>query len=180
MISWSLALEFIIPGQPIPKARPRFARTRAGVRTYSTGRTAAFESKVALFAASGHRWKGYLAPAGVPVRVDIVAVFERPQRLTRKSDPDTLLPHAKRPDIDNVQKAILDGLSKAAARIYVDDAQVQVTRVEKFYTERGGHPRTMVRIYIPTEDRAGDEVQKMDARAARADTEGRKRTQSPR
>ena len=152
MIAWRPALDFVVPGQPVPKARPRFARTKGGgVRTYTSNQTTAFETKIALFASS-IRWKGYLAPSGVPVRLDILAIFERPKRLNRKRDPEGLVPHAVRPDIDNVAKAVLDGLSKAPARIFIDDGQVQVLRIEAFYAEKGKGPRTEVKLFVPTEE----------------------------
>lgn len=166
---WVTVLDFVVPGQPVPKARPRFARTRRGVRTYTSARTSVFESKVALFAGTAGRWTGYLAPEGVPVRVDVLAVFERPRRLSRKKDAPGLLEMAKRPDIDNVVKAVLDGLSTAGVRVFHDDGQVQVIRAEKVYAEKGQGPRTVIRVYVPKE-RAADGEQKMDARPARLDT----------
>jgi len=44
------------------------------------------------------------------VRVDIVAVMKRPQRLQRKKDPPGRVEHASRADLDNVVKAVLDGI----------------------------------------------------------------------
>ena len=152
MITWRPALDFHVPGQPVPKARPRFARTKGGgVRTYTSSQTAAFETKIALYA-STTRWRGYLAPRGVPVRLELVAGFERPQRLNRKRDPDGLVPHTVRPDIDNVAKSVLDGLSRAPARIFMDDGQVQVLRIEAFYAEKDQGPRTEVKLFVPMEE----------------------------
>ena len=57
-----------------------------------------------------------------PVRVEVSAVFARPGRLFRQLDPDGRVPHDKRPDLDNVLKAILDGVDQAG--VWGDDGQV--------------------------------------------------------
>ena len=151
IIRWVPALSFVVPGQPVPKPRPRFARTPTGVRTFSPPKISAYESKVGILAGRLNA-TGYLAPKGTPVRVDIVAVFKRPQRLQRRADPDGLIAMTARPDIDNIQKAILDALTRAPGNIWVDDDQVQVVRAEKFYAEKGGEPRVEVRIFKPKQE----------------------------
>ena len=82
-----------------------------------------------------------------PVRVDIVAVFQRPVVMHGKKYHDGLIPHSVRPDIDNVAKACLDGIQAANGLIWHDDGQVQCLRAESWYAERGGIPRTEIAIY---------------------------------
>lgn len=126
-----------IPGEPVGKGRPRFARVGAGVRTYTPERTARYEDRVALVAST-------VLPRlerDVPVSVQIVAVFTRPKRLERRKDPDHQLPHTSRPDLDNITKAVLDGL-----KAHLRDEQVDVILARKAFAERGGQPRTEVCI----------------------------------
>ena len=59
-----------------------------------------------------------------PVRVVMRAVFARPKRMTGAHQ----LPHDKRPDLDNVLKAVLDGLAA-----HLDDAAVFSVTASKVY-----------------------------------------------
>jgi Holliday junction resolvase RusA-like endonuclease len=128
----------VVPGPPVGKGRPRFARRGAFVSTYTPAATANYESRVALAA---HLSGAPKVPDDVPVSVDVLAVFARPKRLLRASDPDGLIPHLSKPDSDNVLKSVLDGL-KAILR----DEQVADAIVRKRYAERGGQPRTEITI----------------------------------
>ena len=88
---------------------------------------------------------------GGPVRVDIVAVFPRPQRLNPKRFPDGVVAKHSRPDLDNIIKAVNDGVGLATGLIWNDDGQVQTLRAEAYYAERDQPARTEVVIYIPSE-----------------------------
>jgi|TARA_R110000824_G_scaffold171454_3_gene349089 Holliday junction resolvase RusA-like endonuclease len=73
-------------------------------------------------------------------------IFKRPQRLNRKKDPDGLIPHTGKPDLDNVIKSILDGMN---GRTYKDDSQVcSFGECAKYYSEKDGKPRVEVDIFI--------------------------------
>jgi Holliday junction resolvase RusA-like endonuclease len=128
---------FTVPGEPVGKGRPRFARVGNGIRTYTPARTERYEDRVALVAAPVLP----SIPHDAPVTIQIVAVFKRPKRLERRKDPDHQLPHLARPDVDNVTKAVLDGL-----KAHLRDEQVSSIHARKAYAERGGQPRTEVRI----------------------------------
>lgn len=172
---WIPRLEFSVPGQPVAKARPRFSRTTNGVRVRTDKRTKAHEVKVALLANQRRDWRGLLARKGVAVRVDILAIFERPKYMRGPRYPAGLIPHTVRPDSDNVAKAILDGLTKCA-RVYDDDGQASCIRVDKFYAEKGQGPRTIVRVYVPKVEKESAGDGEMDTRAAGLDTEDREST----
>lgn len=96
-------LEFLVPGPPVPKERPRVVNGH----TFTPARTAAYERLVAQCArAAGAR------PVAGPVVLR--ACF--------------YLPDARRRDLDNLQKSVLDGLNRIA---FLDDSQVQRIEVEK-------------------------------------------------
>ena len=153
VIVWREVLRVTVPGTPVPKGRPRFFLKNKQVRTYTDKKTAAFEKRVALCVSSSPMLRGQARPlcGGGPGRVDIVAVFPRPQRLNPKRFPDGLCPKHSRPDLDNVAKACLDGIGLATGLIWNDDGQVQTLRAEAYYAERDQSARTEVVIYIPTE-----------------------------
>lgn len=127
-----------IPGQPVPKGRPRFARRGRSVVTRTPKRTQDAEAWVAECARRA--FDGELL-AG-PLRVDAVFILKRPGRLKPRRHPDGLVWAPKRPDVDNLRKLLLDGLSA----LWGDDAQVVCGESAKVYAERDQGPRTVVRI----------------------------------
>lgn len=131
------AIVFTIPLSPVAKARPRVAIRGGKVRAYTPKKTKNFEAAVAQCAAPyiRERFTG-------PLRVDILAVLPRPKRLMRAKDPEGFVWAPKRPDSDNLRKAILDGLSTC----YDDDAQVCAGQTFKVYAEKKGKARTVVAI----------------------------------
>lgn len=68
-------------------------------------------------------------PLTGPLRVDVCCVFPRPQGMIWKKKLMPREPHAKKPDRDNVDKAILDSLK---GLLWVDDAQVCQGSIEKW------------------------------------------------
>lgn len=146
--AWAPALSVTIPGPPVPKARPRFSMRGGKVRTFTDSKTVQYEHRAAwVISAATH--SRCLAPAGVPVRVDILAVFPRPKRLMRQADPPGLLPHPVRPDLDNVCKILMDAVSQAG--LWGDDGQVTCLRAEAAYCEKDQEPRVDLAIYLPAE-----------------------------
>lgn len=149
-MSWEECLRVTIPGPPVPKGRPRAVFRRRKVRMFTPQATIDYEKKVALVVGSGTHFRGQPRPLcgnDAPVRLDVVAIFPRPQAMNRKKDPDGLIPHAKRPDLDNVVKAISDGIDKLDGMVWRDDGQVQTIRAESWYAERGQPARTLVVVY---------------------------------
>lgn len=153
VIVWREVLRFTVPGPPVPKGRPRFWVKNRQVRTYTDKKTAAYEKLVALCVSSSPMLRGQARPlcGGGPVRVDIVAVFPRPQRLQAKRFPDGLVAKYSRPDLDNICKSAIDGVGLAKGLIWNDDGQVQTLRAEAYYAERDQPPRLELVIYIPSE-----------------------------
>ena len=149
-IIWQEALRVTIPGQPVAKGRPRFYMRGKHPKVHTDAKTKAYEQKVAMVIGTSTALRGQPRPlCGVrdPVRVDVCAVFQRPASLMRKADPDGLVPHAKRPDLDNVVKSLLDGVQGAGGLIWKDDGQVQCIRAESWYAEKGEPPRVELVIY---------------------------------
>lgn len=126
-----MRVTFTLHMQPVPKARPRFTKTG---RTYTPKTTAEYEHLVA----DTYRACAKIAGAEItdrPVLLSIVARYAIPQSARRKRLPDKLHsgdPCTARPDIDNIVKAVLDGLNGVA---YKDDAQVYGLYSQKVYAE---------------------------------------------
>ena len=133
---------FSVPGIPVAKGRPRFARVGRGVRTFTPEATTRYEDRVRN-AAHMH---GVQLIEGA-VRVVIEAVW--PTRgQPRKRDPRPAEPKVTKPDSDNVAKAILDSLNGIA---WHDDSQVVELTVRKRHAAQGEAACATVQIepYTP-------------------------------
>ena len=84
---------------------------------------------------------GIREPHTGPVEVELEFHFARPKAM--KDDPHRFLPRPARPDIDNLEKMVLDALNGIA---YLDDAQVYHVRKWKLYAPMGQAPKTIVII----------------------------------
>lgn len=132
-----MAVLFSVPGEPGHKGRPRF--TRYG-HTYTDKKTVEFENLVRVAFAQhvpGHQ------PYEGQCRVEIDAYFPIPISTSKKRKAlmmDGLIRPTKRPDCDNIAKAVLDALNSVA---YNDDKQIIEMLVRKWYSDV---PRTIVMI----------------------------------
>jgi Holliday junction resolvase RusA-like endonuclease len=121
-----MKIEFTVPGEPVGKGRPRF--TKDG-HTYTPQKTRDYEDKIVQC------WKcqsGKGFAAGVPLAAHITAYFPLPKSLSKKrAAAMDGTPHTKRPDADNVAKAILDALNTHA---YNDDSAIASLTVWKYQT----------------------------------------------
>lgn len=121
---------FEIPGEPRGKGRPRFSR-RSGA-AYTDQKTAAYENLVAV----AYRAK-YSAELPIETAVVLTATAYMPiPKSTSKKRRAAMLAGeirpTKKPDLDNILKAILDGLNGVAFR---DDSQVVTIITRKEYSE---------------------------------------------
>ncbi len=126
-------MEFIVEGEPQGKARPRFSR-RSGT-VYTPAKTAKYEKEIRQsFLAAG----GKMIPAGSYVAVTVDAYFKIPKSYTKRKRLEcehNIKRPDKKPDIDNVLKAVLDALNKVA---YADDKQVIGIVCRKWYSHSSG------------------------------------------
>jgi len=71
-------------------------------------------------------------------------LLKRPKRLYRKKDPDGIIPHAAKPDRDNLDKAVLDVLTTLG--FWRDDGQISAGRIDKYYHAKGDKPGARITI----------------------------------
>jgi len=134
--------ECLIPGPPIGKGRPRGTSIGGHVRLYTPQKTADWERAAALLMRQAWRQ----APCEEMVDVEIVAVFHRPKRLLRKKDPECRIWHGSKPDIDNVEKCVLDAMVMAG--VIRDDSQVVSIRAISVYASKSEGPGLHVRMRV--------------------------------
>jgi len=76
-------------------------------------------------------------------KVEILALFKRPQKLLGK-DLDKTIYVGKKPDWDNIGKLICDGINNL---IWKDDAQIAIGKVIKRFIKIGEEPGVKVKIW---------------------------------
>lgn len=131
---------FKVYGEPVAKGRPRF--TRQG-RTYTPAKTKTYESEVAMLAKAAMQGE---EPLKTPIAVFIHATFPVPLSYSKKRRSDCLANyerHIKRPDADNIAKAITDAMNGV---VYEDDSQIVILHVVKLYGTDG-----MVEVFVQEE-----------------------------
>lgn len=83
------------------------------------------------------------APFSCPLWIHVVFIFPRNQEQMKRKYPDGLLPFTKAPDRDNLHKGFADALEGIC---WINDSLLFDGPVGKYYAERNGHGRTLVRI----------------------------------
>lgn len=120
-LSPKFALRFVVPGDPVPKARARIGRHG---HTYTPEKTVRYEEIVAWSARAAFLEKDYASlnsPARFAVTMDFYLGTER------------------RIDLDNLVKAVMDGLTPRKPRgrqrppglFWKDDSQVDIIVAQK-------------------------------------------------
>lgn len=119
-------MRFTVMGKPQGKARPRF-NTHTG-RTYTPSKTGAYERFIALCfkQAGGKKLTG-------AIEIKIECFYQIAKSYTKATK--TLMEKGEiqatiKPDLDNVAKAVMDGLNGIA---FDDDKQVVSLKVSKRY-----------------------------------------------
>lgn len=121
--------EFEIKEKAIGKERPRY-NSKTG-KMYTPTKTSTFEEKVKWAFKSKYNIETELSIK--PFRATIIAIFTPPQSISNKKKEELLYKeYTKKPDADNIAKAILDSLNGLA---YKDDNQITRLTVIKHYGE---------------------------------------------
>jgi Holliday junction resolvase RusA-like endonuclease len=121
-------ITFTVHGEPVAKGRPRVSTMRGVPRMYTPTKTVAYEALVGLAA---HQAMGAadLEMLAGPVELSFTAVFAIPKGWTKaRQAAHALRPEyvTKRPDLDNIAKALADGMN---CIVFSDDSQIAQTGV---------------------------------------------------
>lgn len=129
-----MKVEFIVPGVPVGKARPRVTMTH----TYTPKKTKDYEQHVReCWMEQSHK----RFPDGTALEMNILAYFPIPKSVSKKKHREMVdAYHLKKPDLDNVIKSIADAVNGYA---FGDDSQLAVVTAAKRYSE---DPKVVVRI----------------------------------
>lgn len=140
-------IQFSIPAIPVGQPRQRHRIIEANGRTFAQNYTPA-KHKVNDFKATARMaaTQAYSGPPlDCPLRMTVAFVFPRTAAQTWKRRPMPRLPHAKKPDRDNCEKALLDALK---GLLFVDDAQVCCGEVSKWIAAGDEQPHVEILIEV--------------------------------
>ena len=120
------SISFKVPGKAIGKQRPRV--TRRG-HAYTPKKTKEYEKHIQacfLEEHQGHK------PWDCALKMTLVVYSEIPQSWSnKKKEKMAWMPCDKKPDLDNICKAICDALEKLA---YTNDSRIAEMVMKKVYT----------------------------------------------
>ena len=155
-------VSFTVMGLPKGKARPR-ARVihpkgrKPTAQIYTPKSTTGYEAEVkrAVLRAMKHE------PFDGPVRVTIRICFPMAKSWTKSKVRDVrrgLIAHTQKPDVDNVIKAVLDGMvitdiapdkTKTHRGVMIDDTQIVKLVVEKDWSDTGRVTVLVTELVVP-------------------------------
>lgn len=133
-------IEFIVPGEPQGKARPRVERNKytGCVHARTPDKTVAYEELIRIRCP-------YQTLYG-QLNLAIDAVYGIPKSTSKKQSIDmrlgSILP-TKKPDADNIAKIVMDALN---GYVYPDDKNIVELVVRKRYIKDGEIPHIRVKI----------------------------------
>lgn len=136
-----MKVSFTVPGQPVGKGRPRFARRGNHVSTYTPAKTADYENLIRL--EYERQCQGWKFDDGAYLDVRVTAYFRIPKSVSRKKRQameDRKIRPTGKPDLTNVAKSVEDGLNGVA---YRDDSQIVTLYLRKYFSDE---PRVVVTI----------------------------------
>lgn len=129
------SIAFTVPGQPQGKGRPRVGKVGGHARMFTPSKTVAYEGLISHAGQAAMHGRPLITG---PVHVVLDIRLQVPVSWSKKKQAEALagqvMPTTK-PDIDNVEKAIFDGLNGVA---WKDDVQVVGVSKRKRYSETPG------------------------------------------
>ena len=121
---------FTVYGEPVAKGRPRFSTRGKFPVAYTPEKTKTYESEVGMMAkvamGASEALKGALE-AFIYITFPIPPSYSKKRTEACLNDSEK---HTKRPDLDNVVKAIIDGMSEI---VFLNDSQITSIHATKVY-----------------------------------------------
>lgn len=132
-------MKITIPIEPVSQLRPRATNRGGHTRVYDPPKVKTYKDSVRTFL------EDYPIKKFSDVELDVKVKFYLPvQKSISKKERERRLSHKvrpyKKPDIDNLQKSLLDSLNGI---VWDDDAKITHIEAWKFYSEK---PRTEIEI----------------------------------
>ena len=126
-------IKFTYHGEAVGKGRPRVSRRGNYVHTYTPEKTRVFEEAVRFEFMASNSEKMPVYERETPLKAKVLIGVSIPKSYSKKKQAlcrDRVLVPDKKPDIDNILKAIFDSLNGYA---FADDVQIVQVYAEKQY-----------------------------------------------
>lgn len=123
-------VSFIVPGEPQGKGRARIGKVGNFARMFTPAKTVAYEGLAAMAAQAA---MGLTTPFEGACAIHVDAFYAVPASMSKKRQVMALegqIRPTKKPDGDNILKAICDGINGV---VWKDDVQAVDARVTKRY-----------------------------------------------
>lgn len=137
-------IKFIYNGEAVGKGRPRYARRGNSIIAYTPEKTKEFEEAIKFEFLKNNSDRLPVYPKEKALYVNLYVGCEVPKSYSKKRREKCLnyeeMP-TKKPDADNIIKAVLDALNGTA---YEDDSQVIQVMCVKYYTALGAHVKVQI------------------------------------
>lgn len=140
-------VSFFVPGKAIGKGRMRLSTMHGFARMHPTDQTINYESLVSVTAQQAMRGRVLIAgPVLVEMKIVVAVAASWSNKKRAAALAGDVFP-TKKPDIDNVEKSVFDGMNGV---VWVDDVQVvNVSKSKRF----GETPGVSVRV-VPLEGKS--------------------------
>lgn len=137
-------MKLVLNIEPKPQSRPRFARRGSFTTTYEDKDMKSWRERCRLLIANLYMVQPTLEGA---LRAKVRFFVKPPQYITKVKKNqqaliDETIPVAKKPDVDNYEKALYDSMSGI---VFKDDGQIALHDVGKFYSLK---PRIEVEVEV--------------------------------
>lgn len=137
-------VSFVVPGEAVGKGRPRVSTIGGHARMFTPIKTANYETLIALAAQAAMNGRELIAgPVLVEMKIFVSVAASWSKKKTAEALQGLVMP-TKKPDADNVLKAICDGINGI---VFKDDVQVVNVSMSKRFGET---PGVLVRV-VPLE-----------------------------
>lgn len=141
------SVSFLVPGEPIGKGRPKIGRVGGHARMFTPTKTANYESLIAVVAHEAMQGRELIAgPVLLEMKILVPVAASWSKKKTSEALQGIVMP-TKKPDADNVLKAICDGINGI---VFKDDVQVVNVSLSKRFSET---PGVSVRV-VPLEGKS--------------------------
>lgn len=130
----SKEVNLVIYGSPVPQGRPRFARMGKFVHAYDPQKSKDYKQLVRLWATSQLKKIDGFKPFDCAICVEMDFYVGIPTSWSKKKRMEAswgVVRPIKKPDLDNLYKAVTDALNGLA---WVDDSIITDVHIRKRYT----------------------------------------------
>lgn len=128
-------IKFTYHGEAVGKGRPRYSRRGEYVHTYTPQKTKNFEDALRFEFMASNCEAMPVYDREVALKAKVLVGVQIPKSYSKKKQAlcrDRFISPSKKPDIDNILKAVFDALNGYA---FADDVQIVQVYAEKVYAE---------------------------------------------